>query len=605
MSASKQPDPSGDFTLFGFVRNSEPLLRELCPARLGITPVAIPFGSSGTLFFYTSYGEVAESEEALVLKLGFLRALGGEPLSAQQLLEQELVKPDGIEQHAFRGNALIAAFSKKAPLFSGLKTLIAVPQLYYAVSEKGILCSDRLRCLVALLDTVAFNEDVLPMHFLFRSTPGTFTYFRGVERLLPGTFFQWRDGALRLRQVQDLRFSDDGFAFSNHGLQAREALYRALHAVVGDYTAQIEDDGKQVANLLSGGVDSSLVQSLINETSPCAPRCSFSFSPQAQSFAFEVGYAKQASQFFDTLHTFVEFSPEAYAQLLTEAIEILGQPPVLATEPSILSIARFVDEKDSPIRFFFSGQAADTLFGLTVGWKLKALHYLSKIPAASGALGLAGALLKPFAEPSRLLLKSAEILACGDNPDAFVAPENAIVVYADWELMARCFGERALRDALAYRRELASSFLETEHYLEKAFVIELLTDAYEIALQRQQLFLAYHREQLYPFLDEDILRISFAFHPDVRYLRGFRPKYLLKKLLYDKTNYPEVWRTKGYSVFEEDWYAWMQSGPLRPLIDAIDLPAFLSRADFDKLIAHPNYFLWELLILDLFKKQFF
>ena len=63
----------GDFTVFGFTRNPGSMIQRLS-ARLGIAPRTIDFGSLGQFFFYTSYGDVAESEEALVLKLGFLRS---------------------------------------------------------------------------------------------------------------------------------------------------------------------------------------------------------------------------------------------------------------------------------------------------------------------------------------------------------------------------------------------------------------------------------------------------------------------------------------------------------------------------------------------------
>ena len=76
---------------------------------------------------------------------------------------------------------------------------MAVPQLYYSVSLGGIVCSDILRILIQVLPNVELNEDVLPQHFLFRSVYGSATYFRGIERLIPGQYLRWVDGKMEIR----------------------------------------------------------------------------------------------------------------------------------------------------------------------------------------------------------------------------------------------------------------------------------------------------------------------------------------------------------------------------------------------------------------------
>jgi hypothetical protein len=47
----------------------------------------------------------------------------------------------------------------------------------------------------------------------------------------------------------------------------------------------------------------------------------------------------------------------------------------------------------------------------------------------------------------------------------------------------------------------------------------------------------------------------------------------------------------------------MQNGPLRPWVDDIQLPGFVSRADYESLVQKPDYFLWGLLLLDIFQKR--
>ena len=77
-------------------------------------------------------------------------------------------------------------------------------------------------------------------------------------------------------------------------------------------------------------------------------------------------------------------------------------------------------------------------------------------------------------------------------------------------MLRRCFGDDALLKALRYRRELAARYLDSDHYLEKVHIVDLMTDTYELGVQRQQLFLARRREKIHPFFDDDILRAGFA-----------------------------------------------------------------------------------------------
>ena len=592
----------GDFSLFGYTKESIETFKDRVQNRVGIVPRTINFGTSGHLFFTSTYGDVAESEEALTLKLGFLRSPTGSPLSAQQLLKQKIANPERIDSGAVKGNALIVCCAKTEMVFSAHKTLLGVPQFYYSITDGGIICSDRLRCIVRLLDRVELNEEIIPMHFLFRSTPGNLTYYRQIWRLLPGESLRWKNGELCLKLVQNFRFFDNRNRSFDEA-SSIESLYKTLREVVGDSVNQVEKSGGSLATMLSGGVDSSLLQFLINEQTKHSLSRSYSYVAHAPSFSYEVEYARQASQLFKTQHTFVDIQPEDYPVLITRAVKALAQPPLLDTEPSMLAIAEFARSNAVPERYFVSGQGADTIFGLALDKKLKGLHIAGKVPGARWLLQVAGSVLTPFKSISHLLLTGGDILAQAKDPDAFVSPANTIAVYVDPDILRRCFGDDPLRNALRYRREFAARYLDTDHYLEKAHVIDLVTDTYELGIQRQQLFLHHGLEKIHPFFDDDILRAGFAIPSDARYIKGLRPKYLLKDLLEQKTGSTAARKPKGPSTVPDDLINWMQSGPLRPMVEDIDLPNFMTKVEFDRMLRKPTYFMWELMIYNIFRHE--
>ena len=564
-----QTSQIGDFTIFGYSPDPKSFLQEIKQSHLGIIPKMLDFCSAGSLFFHSTYGDIAETDEAVCIKLGFLHGLDISPLSAEKLLLQGNIRPGFYNFNNVRGNALVVCLGKKILSISAFKTLLGVPQLYYAQVNGGIICSDRLRCIVRLLDHVELNEEIIPMHFLFRSTPGELTYYRQIRRLLPGGYFNWLEGELNLKIAQDFRFSDNSKPSSwNYGYSLNN-LYETMMSVVGDYVGQVEGSGKRIATLLSGGVDSSLLQYLINQKTSHRPSRSYSFAIHAPSFDFEIEYAKKSKHQFRTEHTFINIRPEDFPGLIIRTIDSLAQPPILETEPSMLAIAEFVHENNADERYFVSGQGADTLFGLPWSRKLKGLHIASRIPGAPGLLKTIGVGIKPFKHVSQMLIKGGEMLANSDDPQSFLSPINLICVYTNMDKLQRCFGDEVLKKAFQYRRELAARYLETDNYLEEVHLIDLITDTYELGVQRQELFLAHKREKIHPFFDDDIIRTSFTIPPNSRYIKGLRPKYLLKDLLTKKTSAAAARQRKGSSIWEADMLKWMQSGPLCILVKDI------------------------------------
>lgn len=590
--------------VFGFSQEPETLLKHKLSERLGLSPRIIDFGNAGRFFFYASYGDIVETEQIIAFKLGFARSLTKSPLSTQQLVDQKVVTPHHVDHQAFRGNALVACFSKKEAQFSVYKTLLSLPQLYFSVSGREWIGADNLHYLTTLLDQIDIDEEVIPSHFLFRLAPGPLTILKNVRRLCPGELLTWREGDYRLHRLEDLRFQDDPLSFTRANSDSRNRLYQELEGVIGAYTGDIQKSGQGLANLLSGGVDSSIIQLALNKKLPSTPIQSFSIVPcETPSFEFEVEYARHASTIFNTEHTFVDVTPQEYADLLPQTIEILGQPVFSDVEPGKLALARFLAERFPHLRFYFVGQGADALFGLKLARKLKIFESIGKIPGSRLALAAAGKVISSFSVKGRSLSKAALLLSASNNPHLFIAPPNTVAVYSDIEFARRCFGDETLRRVFEYRRNLEKQYLDSANLIEKVHTIDLLTDSYEVQVQSAQLFQAYQKEQVYPFLDDDIIRAGFAFSPQIRYLDGLRPKPLLKDILEERDLAVIARKPKGASVYTNHVFAWMKSGPLHEMVQAIDPPAFLSRVDFEKLKQKPDYFLWNLLTFDIFKKK--
>lgn len=611
MSSLSNPE-FGDFTVFGFTRDPEVFLQHKLPARLGVSPQVVNFGQYGHFFFYTSYGDVVETEELIGLKLGLVHTVQGDSLSVQQLLAQNLISPTQIKGDALRGNALVACFSKQAPEFAVYKTLLSMPQLYYSTHAQTLLCSDNPKPHLALLDHIEASDEAMIQHFLFRYALGKYTYFKDIYRLLCGHQFRWQADKLFIDQLRSLRPEPGTQLFKRIDTRSLAALYNKMSRVMGSYLSDIRAMGHSFGNMLSGGVDSTLIQLLINDYVATHERCTFSYAVRVPEFEFEINYADDAAKALQTQHTFVDVQPEDYPRLLLKTIETLCYPIPAESQPCKLAIAEYLAARQTEPRFFFVGTGADTLHGTTLVKKMRMLDAMRHVPLSDLALKSVATLAEPLA-PSKAhgLRQVARMLPELNNPYSYRIPANTVAVYTDIELARRSFGDEALKTALAYRQEMEAKFLDSSHHIEKVHAMELITDAYETGVLVNHLYLAHRYEQIYPYMDEEIIRISYAFDPRIRYIQGQQVKPLLKKILEQKSLGHITQKPKGPSVFNYALHAWMRDGEMRDMVLSMERPGFLNQADFEMLQAvptwspqdEPNWFLWNLLTYDLFKKR--
>lgn len=106
----------GDYTISGYTRDAARMQRRL-NLQLGIKAKTIKIGEQEEFFYYTTYGDVAETQELVVLKLGFVCSRTKTAMSADKLLKQKFISPENIELDKISGNGLFIRNSKKTPIY--------------------------------------------------------------------------------------------------------------------------------------------------------------------------------------------------------------------------------------------------------------------------------------------------------------------------------------------------------------------------------------------------------------------------------------------------------------------------------------------------------
>ena len=167
--------------------------------------------------------------------------------------------------------------------------------LFYAQRNDELLFGSEIKALLAVDGSLGqLNVESLHDFLSLRFIPAPGTMFRGVEKLPAGHLLVLQEGKARIERYWDLSF---GRKLGGSEEQLLEALRERLaEAVETHLVSDVE-----VGALLSGGLDSSLIVSLMAKKMPEMLR-TFSIGVEQQSFD-ELPHARMVAEHCGTRHT--------------------------------------------------------------------------------------------------------------------------------------------------------------------------------------------------------------------------------------------------------------------------------------------------------------
>jgi len=570
------------------------------PTALAACVRRLDFGNRGSLFLAFDGVDVAEDGVFLVARLGVLRSPRGTGWTARKLLAEGVASPAGWKVGELSGNGLALAFDLDAPRFAVFGTLLSVPQLYFWPDEDRFAAATEPGLLLPLLDRVEIDDDAVPAHFLFRFVPGERTYFRGVRRLYPGKQLCFHAGHVDISQLRRLRDLSFGVPhYDRYGATAIGWIDGRMRSIV-DRPRLIE-----AGNLLSGGIDSSLVQAWLNELAPDGPRRSWSFTVEAESFDFEEGYARDASRLLGTEHRLIGVREAEYPELFDRAIDVLAEPTLYNEGWACqLAVADALAAEPGAPRVLFAGNAADALHG--VG-DLKPIERWRKLARFPGLQRLARGVL-PLVRRLPGSISWVDAIEMARETSSFRDPTSFVSIAGELEFALPAFGAAAVARAFEERRDLEADQFASLDLLERIQMLDLVTAGYDPTLAVVRLYAARGIDVLQVYLDETAITAPFAFAERVRYLRPhgrwrYRLKPLQQEMLRRRGLRELTGRKKGGTNFNADLWRWLSAGCLRDRVEAIERPAWLSATALEELKRRPTDFLWNLLVFDNFRRR--
>jgi asparagine synthase (glutamine-hydrolysing) len=465
---------------------------------------------------------------------------------------------------------------------------------YYTETRGGFMFAHNLADLIDASDRAPTpNHAALPAFFLTRYVFGRATLAEGYFRLMPGELVRFdAKGLTRSQRLTLADLAED----RPIGRDAAERVEEAMTRVLADCAAI----HPHVANLLSGGVDSSYIQMEWNRatTGPEGgqPR-SYSASLDHDRTRTDDEYALSAARALGVSHKFVPIEGPYAPNLLA----MIGATAEVPNHVQTVYFPRVADSMVADgVLAGLCGEGADGLLGVGPTIAVQYAQLIRRAFPWSGVRRVGRFAARAIGwEGLRVGFELSDFVNDLTHP---AHPINEMSVFAEFPPMYACFGEAAVEESRAARRSLADQYGVGGGVLERLHAAGFLGEAVDTAAIWTELFNGAGADLHCPFLDSRMVRVIV--NTESRYRFPFRrPKALLKETLARRGFSELAYRPKrgfGQPIFE--WMA--PGGQLRPLVESISEYEFLKPGVLEEALQRPNWFLFSLLTYDVWHKQF-
>jgi len=419
--------------------------------------------------------------------------------------------------------------------------------LYYMRGSKSFVFASEIKAILPFLKSKKLNKDALHAYLSFLAPTPPHTFYQGIEKLESGHFAVYEDGRFEVKAYYDLlpasiKIDTEEEALSSIKTSLQESIEKRL---MGDV---------EVASLLSGGLDSSLIAALSCEMG--ANLKTFSLGYEGYKKYDERKYAKEVASHLGIVNIDLELSKKSFFDNLDAVIDALDEP---INDPAAIPLySLFERVKDEGIKVVLSGEGADELF---LGYKhyfeyldiekagdLKHKNWLNKHLQSNFSMHREWEWYKRVFNSEVLFRSSGEKFT--DSQKNLLMKENIKDGFS-----MKCL--QAYRD----RFEAFGNADESQWY---SYVDLKQFQAEHFLTKLDRVSMAHGIEGRTPFLDHKLAELVFSLKPSLRYEAGVG-KDLLKKVA--KPYLPEAIINRKKKGFSSPYLEWLiEAGELERIL---------------------------------------
>ncbi len=396
---------------------------------------------------------------------------------------------------------------------------LGIKPLFYRLEPGRLLFASELRALRELVaQPLEVDSQSVYDFFGFRYIPAPRTFYRGVEKLLPGQLLVADPRGAKTQLYWDIPPEDERAGSAEE--LAEEVLEHLRESVRLRLIADVP-----LGVFLSGGTDSSAVVALMAELGGRRgdPIRTFSVGFEEPGYN-ELPFARRVAQRYSTEHHELLVRPEDLGEQLARLVAFRDEPVAEPSDVALYRIARLASEK---VKVVLAGEGGDELFA---GYPKYAADRLAGLVSALPE-EVTQTIVRWLPYRQRRIRLALEALSIRDEA------ERSATWFASFSRQER---EALFAPEFLAQVDVAHPARIFEHYLEKvrdrsplkrmlyADLKIWLPDS--LLLRGDQMTMAASIEERVPFLDHKLVELA-ARIPGRVLTRGFRTKILLKQAL--------------------------------------------------------------------------
>jgi asparagine synthase (glutamine-hydrolysing) len=414
--------------------------------------------------------------------------------------------------------------------------------LHYTVCEHKLIFGSEIKSILAHPDVPRRLDPIaLDQVFTLWTTLSPRTAFEGIHEVPPGCYLIWEQGRPVVRRYWHLPLIAPQDQMATPVDQLCEQVYETLLDAV---RIRLRAD-VPVGSYLSGGLDSSIVTSLIVKNFNNAVR-TFGITFEEASFN-EQDYQREMVDFLQCRHSEIQTSNEDIGAQFQEAVWHC-EKPLLRTAPiPMLRLSRLV--RDSGFKVVLSGEGADEVFGgYNIFREAKVRRFWAKAPQSERRANLIEHLYPYIFKDTRLRRAQKDFFAQGlDRVDSPIYSHQ--LRWDNTHRLRRFFSDELKGRIGAYDPSgevvdsLPESFGRTDHLSQAQYLeMTIFLSNYLLSSQGDRMAMANSVETRLPYLDYRIVELM-ARVPARWKILGLDEKHLLKRTF--KGKLPERIRTRA------------------------------------------------------------
>ena len=221
------------------------------------------------------------------------------------------------------------------------------PFYYYVTADNRLLCGTYIRPIMEQEGFVKeLNEKMLQIYLTLTYVAGEETFFKGLKKLMPGHWLEFKDGKLTVERYWTPSFAPDK-------TKSLDDWADEIHSTLAHIMTEVKEPNEVAESFLSGGVDSSYV--LAMSDAKRADSCGY----DEERFD-ESRVAAKTAELLGVEHSVAKIQPKDFFEMVPYVMYNMEQPLGDASA-IVFTLGCLATAKHT--KLCYSGEGADEFFG--------------------------------------------------------------------------------------------------------------------------------------------------------------------------------------------------------------------------------------------------